>query len=115
MFVRITVHYRPRGVTSTIAIAIGLRVVYSVVYKGDNNKSVVHKKRKFFLVCFKVLNVSLQNCLYKNMFCMNRTKSWQWQPKTALTVHGLFTIHGPMLICKYCKVEECVKHGLYKH
>ena len=32
---------RPRGITSTIAIAIGLRVVYSVVYKGDKNKIVV--------------------------------------------------------------------------
>ena len=32
---------RPRGITSTIAIAIGLRVVYNVVYTGDKNKSVV--------------------------------------------------------------------------
>ena len=32
---------RPRGISSTIAIAIGLRVVYSVVYKGDKNKIVV--------------------------------------------------------------------------
>jgi len=45
---------------------------------------------------------------------MNRTKSRRGQPYSALTVHGLFTIHGPMLICKYFKVEECVKHGLYK-
>jgi len=37
---------RPRGITSTIAIAIGIRVVYSVVYKGDKNKSVVQKKMK---------------------------------------------------------------------
>ena len=43
-----------------------------------------------------------------------RTKSMRGQPYNALTVHGLITIHGPMLICKYCKVEECVKHGLYK-
>ena len=47
MFVRITVHYPARGITSTIAIAIGLRVVYNAVYKGDNNKSVVQKKMKF--------------------------------------------------------------------
>ena len=45
---------------------------------------------------------------------MNRTQSKRGQPNTAWTVHGLFTIHDPMLICKYCKVEECVKHGLYK-
>ena len=45
---------------------------------------------------------------------MNRTKSRRGQPYTALTVHGLFTIHGPVLICKNCKVDECVKHGLYK-
>ena len=41
VFVRITVHYRPRGITSTIAIVIGIRVVYSVVYKGDKKKNVV--------------------------------------------------------------------------
>ena len=49
---------RPRGITSTIAIATGIRVVYSVVYKGDKNKSVVQKKMKFFLFVFKVLIVS---------------------------------------------------------
>ena len=48
MFVRITVHYPPRGITSTIAIAIGLRVVY----KGDKNKNVVQKKKKFVGVVF---------------------------------------------------------------
>jgi len=47
MLVRITVHYRPRDITLTIAIAIGLRVVYTVEYKGDTNKSVVQKKMKF--------------------------------------------------------------------
>ena len=41
---------RPRGVTSTIAKAIGLRVVYNIVYKGDTNKSVVQKKMKVFFV-----------------------------------------------------------------
>jgi len=45
---------------------------------------------------------------------MNRTHTRRGHPNTALTVHGLFTIHGPMLICKYGKMEECVKHGLYK-
>ena len=45
---------------------------------------------------------------------MKKTKSIRGQPYNALTVAGLITIHGPMLICKYCKVEECVKHGLYK-
>ena len=45
---------------------------------------------------------------------MKRTMSMRGRPYTALTVHGLFMIHGPMLICKYCKVEECFKHGLYK-
>ena len=50
MFVRITVHYPARGVTSTIAIAKGLRVEYNVVQKGDKNKSVVQKKMKFFCV-----------------------------------------------------------------
>ena len=53
MFVRITVHNpAPGGVTSTIAIAIGLRVVYNVVYKGDKNKRVVQKKMKFFCFVF---------------------------------------------------------------
>ena len=41
---------RPRGMTSTIAIAIDLRVVYNVVYEGDKNKSGVQKKMKFFNV-----------------------------------------------------------------
>ena len=50
MFVHITVQYPARGVTSTIAIAIGLRVVYNVVYTGDKNKSVVQKKMKFCFV-----------------------------------------------------------------
>ena len=59
MFVRITVHYRPRGITSTIAIAIGLRAVYNVVYKGDNNKSAVQKKMKLFRLFFKSFNCFL--------------------------------------------------------
>jgi len=42
------------------------------------------------------------------------TVHYRGQPYNALTVDGLITIHGPMLICKYCKVEECCKHGLYK-
>jgi len=42
---------RPRGIASTIAIAIGLRVVYDVVYKGDKNKCAAQKKIKVF-VCF---------------------------------------------------------------
>jgi len=50
---------RPRGITLTIAEAIGLRVFYNVVYKGDNNESVNIKvlcRRKWsFFVCFKVL------------------------------------------------------------
>ena len=58
MLVRILSITRPRGITSTIAIAIGLRDVYNVVHKGDKNKSVVQKKMKFFFVCFKVLTVS---------------------------------------------------------
>ena len=45
---------------------------------------------------------------------MKRTQSMRGQPYNALTVDGLITIHDPMLICKYCKLEECVKHGLYK-
>ena len=40
-----------------ISIAIGLRPVYIVLYKGDANKIVVQKKMKVF-VCFKVLTVS---------------------------------------------------------
>ena len=48
--VRITVHYPAPGITSTIAIAIGLRVVYNVVYKGDKNKSVVQKKMMVFIL-----------------------------------------------------------------
>ena len=47
------------------------------------------------------------------MYCMNRTESRRRHPYNALTVHCLFTIHGPMLICKVCKVVECVKKGLY--
>jgi len=31
---------------------------------------------------------------------MNRTKYMRGHPYTALTVDGLITIHGPMLICK---------------
>ena len=58
VFVHITVHYPARGITSTIAIAIGLRVVYNVVYTGDRNKSFVQKKMKVFCFCFKVLTVS---------------------------------------------------------
>ena len=50
--------FTARGVTSTIAIAIGLRVEYNVLYKGDKNKSVVQKKMKVFCFCFKVLTVS---------------------------------------------------------
>ena len=50
MLVRITVHYRPRGITLTIAITIGLRVVYTEEYKGDTNKSVVQKKKIFLCV-----------------------------------------------------------------
>ena len=56
---------RPRGITATIAIVIGLRVVYNVVYKGDKNKSVVREKMILFCFCFKVLSVSYQNCLCK--------------------------------------------------
>ena len=93
---------------------IGLRVVYNVAHKGDKNKSVVEKKMKCFCFFHKVSTVSKHNCLYKNMPCLKRTQPRRGQPNTALTVHGLFTIHGPMLICTYCKVEECVKHGLYK-
>ena len=52
MFVRITVQYPARGVTSTIAISIGLRVVYNVVYKGDTHKSFVQKKMQVFLFLF---------------------------------------------------------------
>ena len=44
MFVRITVHYRLRGITSTIAIAIGLRHVYNVIYEGAKNKIGAQKK-----------------------------------------------------------------------
>ena len=43
IMVLINVFVSVRGITSTIAIAIGLRgVIYSVVYKDDKNKSVVH-------------------------------------------------------------------------
>jgi len=52
VFVRITVHYQARGIPSTIAIAIGLGVVYNVVYKGDKNKSGVQKKMKVFVCLF---------------------------------------------------------------
>ena len=59
MFVRITVHYPARGITSNIAIAIGHRHVYNIIYEGAKNKIVVQKKIKsFFSVCFKVLIVS---------------------------------------------------------
>jgi len=40
VFVRITVHYPARGITSTIAIAVGPRHVYNVIYKGAKNKIV---------------------------------------------------------------------------
>ena len=36
---------QPRGITSTIAIAIGPSHVYNVIYKGAKNKIVVKKKR----------------------------------------------------------------------
>ena len=38
--------------SSTIAIAIGLHIVYNVVYKGDTNKSFVQKKMKVFFFLF---------------------------------------------------------------
>ena len=44
MLVRITVNYRPRGIISTIAIVIGPRHVYNVIYEGAKNKIVVQKK-----------------------------------------------------------------------
>ena len=37
---------------------------------------------------------------------MNRTKSRRGQPNTALTVHGLLTIHGPNLN-GYANVAKC--------
>jgi len=43
---------RPRGITSTIAIAIGPRHVYNVIYEGAKNKTVAQKKKSF-----KVLTV----------------------------------------------------------
>ena len=45
VLVRITVHYPARGITSTIAIAIGLTVVYHVVYKGDNKITVLYRRK----------------------------------------------------------------------
>ena len=56
---------RPQGITSTIAIAIGLHVVYSVVYKGDINKSVVQKKFFVFVFVLTALNkiVFTNTCL----------------------------------------------------
>ena len=35
---------RTRGITSTLAIAIGPRHVYNIIYKGAKNKIVVQKK-----------------------------------------------------------------------
>jgi len=51
VLVRILYITRPRGITSTIAIAIGLRDVYNVVHKGDT-KIVVQKKMKVFFCLF---------------------------------------------------------------
>ena len=46
---------RPRGITTTITIAIGPSHVYNVIYKAAKNK-IVAKKKCF--VGFKVLTVS---------------------------------------------------------
>ena len=54
MFVRITVHYPARGVTSTIAKAIGPRHVYNVTYEGAKNDIGVQKKMiVYFLFVLK--------------------------------------------------------------
>ena len=52
MFVRITVNYSARGITSTLVIAIGTRLVYNVIYKGDNKCIVQKKKFQLFLNIF---------------------------------------------------------------
>ena len=64
MFVHITVHYRLRGITSTIAIAIGPRHLYNVIYKGAKNKTVVQKKMILNTIFFM-----------KMIYDMNRTTS----------------------------------------
>jgi len=46
VFVRITVHYPAPGITSTIAIAIGPRHVYNVIYKGAKINLLYRKKMK---------------------------------------------------------------------
>ena len=46
VFVRITVYYPARGITSTIALAIGPRHVYNVIYKVAKTKIVVQKNMK---------------------------------------------------------------------
>ena len=56
---------RPRGITSTIAIAIGPRHVYNVVYKAAKNKivgqktiSVAHRKLSTYrYIVFKHANM----------------------------------------------------------
>ena len=41
---------RPRGITSTIAIAIDTRHIYNVIYEGAKHKFVVQKEMiSFFL------------------------------------------------------------------
>ena len=47
------------GITSTIAIAIGPRHVYTVIYKGAKNKIVGQKiMKRFACVCFKVVTLN---------------------------------------------------------
>jgi len=44
VFVRITVHYPARGISSTIAIALALDTYTMFIYKGAKNKIAVLKK-----------------------------------------------------------------------
>ena len=51
---------RPRDITSTIAISIGPRLVYSeiYVYESANIQLLYRTYDSFFFVCFIVLTVS---------------------------------------------------------
>ena len=97
---------RPRGNTSTIAIAISPRPVYNVIYEGAKHKIVVQKNMIVSLVFVLKFQLFLNTIFFTKMTSgMNGTKSRRGQRYTALTVHGLLTIHGPNLI--YANIAKC--------
>ena len=73
---------RPRGNTSTIAIAISPRPVYNVIYEGAKHKIVVQKNMIVSLVFVLKFQLFLNTIFFTKMISgMNRTKSRRGQPR----------------------------------